>query len=75
MARKRKKLKGIDYESSEYWNRLLNQDGLSLNAGKTEKLIYAGGSIDIDRLKGFLDTRIGRVAPHDTGDGAGDDKE
>ena len=75
MARKRKKLQGLDYESPEYWNRLLNQDGLSLNRGKSEKVLYVGGTSGVDRLRGFVETSIGRVSPHDTGDGIGDDKE
>ena len=74
MARKRKKLKDLDYNSNEYWNKLLNQEGLSLNAGKSEKLLYVGGPSDADRLKGFVDTDNGRVKPHAAGS-EDDDKE
>jgi len=75
MARKRKKLKDLEYTSREYWNKLLSQEGLSLDAGKSEKLLYVGGAPEVDRLKGFLETNNGRVIPPDNGEGSGDDKE
>jgi len=74
MARKRKKLQELDYGSQEYWNRLLSQDGLSVNRGKSEKLLYVGGTTEVDRLRGSVETSTGRAAPH-TGDGSGDDRE
>ena len=50
MARKRKKLKdlGLDYESSEYWNRLLAMEGLTLRAGLNRRLVYVGDSRKLD---------------------------
>ena len=50
MARKRKKLKdlGLDYESSEYWNRLLAMEGLTLRAGLNRRLAYVGDSRKLD---------------------------
>jgi hypothetical protein len=74
MARKRKKLQGLDYNSTEYWNRLLNQEGLSISRGKSERLLYIGGTSEVERLGGFLSTMTGRIAPHDV-DGPDDDKE
>jgi hypothetical protein len=75
MARKRKKLKGLDYNSKEYWNRLLNQDGLSVDSGRSGNLLYVGGTMDIERLSGVLSTRTGRTMPKPTDGGVGDDKE
>jgi hypothetical protein len=73
MARKRKKLQGLDYGSPEYWNRLLNLEGLSVNQGKSEKLLYIGNSAEVARLRGMMDTNTGRVMPHRTDED--DDRE
>ena len=40
MARKREALKHLDYNSKEYWNRLLAEDGLSVDQGLNPKLVY-----------------------------------
>jgi hypothetical protein len=40
MARKRKKLKTLDYTSREYWNRLLSEDGLTMSQGLDPRLVY-----------------------------------
>ena len=47
MARKRKALKHLDYQSVEYWNRLLTQEGLSVEAGRHPKLVLVGGSAEL----------------------------
>ena len=62
MARKRKKLKHLDYQSREYWNRLLAEEGLSMSQGEHPKLIY---SPNIERLENGIDP-TGRVHPHPT---------
>lgn len=63
MARKRKALKEIEYNSTEYWNKLLNQEGLSVDRGRSKKLLYAGGTSDIELLESARRTSTGRVAP------------
>ena len=73
MARKREKLKELDYNSQEYWNRLLSQDGLPLTRGKSAKLLYVGSGSDLAKLGGHISTDSGRVGTPDTGDT--DDKE
>jgi hypothetical protein len=47
MARKRKKLKDLDYDSKEYWEALLFEDGLSMKRGTTSKLSYVGTTQDL----------------------------
>ena len=52
LARKRKKLKNLDYTSVEYWNRLLVEEGLSLSAGLgSGKLVYVGDTRTIDHIQ------------------------
>jgi hypothetical protein len=66
MARKRKKLKELDYNSKEYWNRLLAEDGLSLSAGlgPSGKLSYVGDTNTIDRIQEDQSQReTGRIMP------------
>lgn len=59
MARKRKALKKINYESPEYWNRLLAEDELSMEQGNSPRLIYVGSSQELESLEGFLQTDDG----------------
>ena len=73
VARKRMKLRGLDYELPEYWNRLLNQDGLSVNRGRSKRLLYVGGSAEVSTLAGVLYTDVGRVQTSQSG--VDDDKE
>jgi hypothetical protein len=56
MARKRKKLKGLDYQSAEYWNRLLIEEGLSMEAGTSRRITYVGDSNVLDRIAGEANT-------------------
>jgi len=58
MARKREKLKHLNYESQEYWNRLLAQEGLSLDQGLHPNLIY----VDNKTLE-ILQQDQGRINP------------
>jgi hypothetical protein len=52
MARKREKLKHLDYNSREYWNRLLVQEGLSMSAGlHLDKETYVGDSQMLDLIQ------------------------
>jgi hypothetical protein len=62
MARKRQKLRHLDYRSQEYWNRLLAQDKLSLSQGENPKLVY---SADLEKLEEITTgDRTGRIRPH-----------
>lgn len=64
MARKRKKLRHLNYNSKEYWNRLLAAEKMSMSQGRNPKLIYDGDSYDLDRLQiGLQWQRTGRVMP------------
>lgn len=61
MARKRQKLKHLDYNSKEYWNRLLAQEGLTLYAGMDKRLVY---SPDIEKLESMrVMEKTGRIQP------------
>jgi hypothetical protein len=50
LARKRKKLKDLDYESKEYWDKLLKEEGLSMETGRNYKLSYVGGTDVLERM-------------------------
>lgn len=64
MARKRKKLKDLDYESPEYWNRLLAEEGLTMEQGNNPKLVYVGSSDDLSVVEEYQSgDRTGRVRP------------
>lgn len=52
MARKRKNLKDLSYTSPEYWDKLLIQEGLSVESGRSKRVIYVGGSQILDDLAG-----------------------
>ena len=63
MARKRKNLKHLGYSSAEYWNRLLVEEGLAVDRGKSKKLLYIGGANEVENLEGFIRTDTGRITP------------
>ncbi len=63
MARKREKLKGLDYQSPEYWNRLLAQEGLSLSSGIHPRLSYQGSPQDVEYIAGAIESDTGRITP------------
>jgi hypothetical protein len=67
MARKRNKLKDIDYQSREYWNRLLVDEGLSMSAGlNLDRLTYVGDSQMLDKIQEELSQKdTGRSLPKD----------
>ena len=56
MARKRENLKELDYQSQEYWNRLLAEDGLSMEAGTSRRITYVGDSNTLERIAGGEET-------------------
>lgn len=56
MARKRKDLAALDYHSQEYWDRLLAQDGFSMEAGTSRRLTYVGDSTTLEKIAGGEET-------------------
>ena len=68
MARKRKALQHLEYTSQEYWNRLLAQDGLAIDKGRSAKLIPAGSSFDLTIIETMQARRTeSRVEPEGSG--------
>jgi hypothetical protein len=64
MARKRKNLKHLDYQSEEYWNRLLAEEGLAVDTGRHPKLVLVGGSSELVVVEKMeFGKRFGRVRP------------
>jgi hypothetical protein len=53
MARKREKLKHLSYDSPEYWEALLKEDGLSEKRGTTSKVVYVGTSQDLEIIEKY----------------------
>jgi hypothetical protein len=53
MARKRESLKKFNYQSSTYWERLLRQEGLSMEAGTSRRITYVGDSNTLDMVAGM----------------------
>jgi hypothetical protein len=68
MARKRRALRSVDYQTKEYWNKLLAQEGLSVDAGRHPKLSYVGGAVDIEYIEGARRTDTGRITTSEEGD-------
>lgn len=52
MARKRRALKDLNYQTPSYWERLLRYEGLSMEAGTTRRITYVGDSNTLDRIAG-----------------------
>jgi hypothetical protein len=63
MARKRNKLRKIDYNSLEYWNALLVQEGLGTDTGRDPRLIPVGNFYELGILE-RLNYTSGRKLPH-----------
>lgn len=51
MARKRRTLKGLDYQSPAYWEKLLREEGLSMEAGTSRRLTYVGTSTTLESIE------------------------
>jgi hypothetical protein len=58
MARKRRALKGLDYQSPEYWEKLLREDGLSMEAGTSRRLTYVGSSKTLESIEAEVVTGV-----------------
>jgi len=54
--RKRKKLKGINPNSREYWNELLAREGLTMWAGVDPRLSYVGSDGKLGTISDVQDT-------------------
>ena len=54
--RKRKKLKGINADSREYWNELLARDGLTMWAGLSPRISYVGSDRKLGTISDVQDT-------------------
>jgi hypothetical protein len=52
MARKRKTLRKMDYQSPEYWEKLLREEGLSMEAGTSRRVTYVGDSSTLEWVAG-----------------------
>ncbi len=52
MARKREKLRDLDYQTPEYWDRLLREEGLSMEAGTSRRITYVGDSNTLEAIAG-----------------------
>ncbi len=65
MARKRKGLQALDYQSNEYWQKLLAKEGLSMRRGEHPKLSYQGTTNDIEYIEGqrYANTGAVKVKP------------
>ncbi len=46
-----------------YWNAVLSKKGLSVETGRSSKLLYIGGGRDVELLEGLTRTSSGRVTP------------
>jgi hypothetical protein len=63
LARKRQKLKDLDYNSQEYWERLLTIDGCSMERGRSSKLTYVGDGATLESIEGERRMDTGRIKP------------
>jgi hypothetical protein len=65
MSRKRKKIKNLDHNSKRYWNERLTRAGLSMERGRSNKLLYIGSGSDVEAMEGRRFINSGRTAvPH-----------
>lgn len=63
MSRKRtqRDLRGVDQNDSGYWEELLKRDGLTMEAGRSKRLVYVGGTSEVDLIHGLSVTDNGHV--------------
>ncbi len=60
MARKRKKLNHLDYNSRAYWEGVLRQENLPMSRGRHNKLVYVGGTeelVFIEKYQGQMNLK------------------
>lgn len=65
MARKGKHidLRGLDPNSSEYWDEVLYRSELQMARGRSDRLYYVGDANHVDTIHGMHATDTGRVVP------------
>lgn len=65
MVRKRKHidLRGLDPNSSEYWEEELYRADLQMARGRSDRLSYIGDSAHLEKIHGIHSTYDGRVVP------------
>jgi len=64
MARKRKKLQHLDYNSPQYWECLLAEEGLTMDCALQRRhLQYVGDSTTLEFIEGVIRTDTGRIEP------------
>jgi hypothetical protein len=67
MARKREKIREkIPQPTPQqiaYWNATLSRKGLSVDAGRSARLLYIGSGSDVELIEGLTRTSSGRVKP------------
>jgi hypothetical protein len=50
-------------DTPEYWRKLLNRHGLSMEKGRSRRLIYVGGGTTLESIDGVEQTDTGRKTP------------
>lgn len=50
MARKRNGLRNLNYQSQAYWDKLLKQDGFSMEAGTSRRVTYVGTTATLESI-------------------------
>jgi hypothetical protein len=58
-----KKIDHTRYETAEYWNQVLADFGLSVDAGRHPNLIPVGGSDNLSLISDLESSNTGRVKP------------
>lgn len=54
MARKREGLRDLDYQSPKYWEKLLREEGLSMERGTSRRLTYVGGTKTLESIEAAI---------------------
>lgn len=52
-----------DYQTKEYWDKLLQDYDLSMEKGRNRNLHYVGGENVLARIEGEQSTKNGRTRP------------
>lgn len=59
MKHRKKDLRRVDPDTTEYWNELLRREGLTMSAGMDPRLGYAGSDQDLTKIEAKLVSDIG----------------
>jgi hypothetical protein len=60
-------LRGIDPESSEYWEEMLKRSHLQMARGRSDRLSYVGTASDVEQIHGIHTQDTGKVVPKGEG--------